>query len=496
MGVTLRKGQKVDLTKTHPGLSNISVGLGWDVNRMGGTNYDLDASVFLLGENGKVPSDNDFVFYNNPSGAGGSVLYVGDNRTGTGSLDDELIKVDLSRVPQSFQKIAFTITIHDAQVKGQNFGQVSNAYVRVFKEDSGEELLRYDLGQEFFVETAIVAAELYRHNGEWKFNAVGSGFQGGLAALCRNFGVNVEDDPATVHPQQGTGFNHTFQPNQPSYGNQPPGTGYQQQHNQGYPQQGGMNTYQQQPNPFQPSYAQPNSMTYQTPQNAPYGGSSNPMNQNQYTGGRQGQVSCPRCHSTNLNAGKKGFGIGKAAVGGLLLGPVGLLGGFVGGNKVQFKCGQCFHKFSPEQKDVAAWANEQKRNAQDLFLRFKNQDVLDAVVSGCALVSMADGNISQSERQKVHEFIHSSQELRVFDTQKVIDRFNYFVSSIERDWMIGRAEALKALGRIRTKPEIGRLVVRYSIAIGFADGNFDPSEQQTVSDICRELGLNPSEFLS
>lgn len=485
MGVVLRKGQKVDLTKTHPGLSSISIGLGWDVNRTGGANYDLDASVFLLAENGKVPSDQDFIFYNNPNGAGGSVLYVGDNRTGTGSLDDELIKVDLMRVPQLFQKIAFTITIHDAHVKGQNFGQVSNAYVRVFKEDTGEELLRYDLGQEFFVETAIVAAELYRHNGEWKFNAVGSGFQGGLAALCRNFGVNVEDDPAPVQPQHGNGFNPSFQQNQQNYGTQL-GAGYQQPNNQGYSQQGGMNTYQQ-----QPSYAQPNAAAYQTPQHSPYGGTS----PNQYSG-RQGQVSCPRCHSTNLNAGKKGFGIGKAAVGGLLLGPVGLLGGFVGGNKVQFTCGQCFHKFSPEQKDVAAWANEQKRNAQDLFLRFKNQDVLDAVVSGCALVSMADGNISQSERQKVHEFINTSQELRVFDTQKVIDRFNYFVSSIERDWMIGRAEALKALGRIRTKPEIGRLVVRYSIAIGFADGNFDPSEQQTVSDICRELGLNPSEFLS
>ncbi|MCD7033575.1 TerB family tellurite resistance protein [Metabacillus sp. GX 13764] len=109
---------------------------------------------------------------------------------------------------------------------------------------------------------------------------------------------------------------------------------------------------------------------------------------------------------------------------------------------------------------------------------------------------MADGSISSVERQKVHEFIHTSQELRVFDTQKVLERFNFFLSGIERDWMIGRAEALKALGRIRTKPEVGRLVVRYSIAVGFADGNFDPSEQQTVSDICRELGLNPSEFLS
>lgn len=180
----------------------------------------------------------------------------------------------------------------------------------------------------------------------------------------------------------------------------------------------------------------------------------------------------------------------------MILGPVGLLGGFIGQNQLKFTCNNCGSSWSPSQTDYSEWANNQKRRAQELFNRYKSQDVLDAVVAACALVAMADGYLDASERQKMIEFVHQSEELRVFDTNKVIQKFNLFVSKIENDRVIGRAEAFRALGRIRTKPEIARLVARYCIAIGYADGHFDPSEQQTVADICRELGLNPAEFLS
>jgi len=186
------KGQKVDLTKGNPGLSKLIVGLGWDVNRYdGGADFDLDAAAFLLDANGKVTSDADFVFYNNLVHASGSVEHTGDNLTGEGEGDDEVLKVDLSKVPANISKIDFTVTIYDAETRCQNFGQVSNAYIHVLDETNGRELIRFDLGEDFSVETAIVVGELYRHNGEWKFNAIGSGFSGGLAALGRNFGVNV-----------------------------------------------------------------------------------------------------------------------------------------------------------------------------------------------------------------------------------------------------------------------------------------------------------------
>lgn len=192
MAINLQKGQKVDLTKGNPGLSKLIVGLGWDTNKYdGGADFDLDASAFLLGDNGKVPSDSDFIFYSNLQHSSGAVVHTGDNLTGEGDGDDEVIKVDLSKVPASISKIDFTVTIYDAQSRGQNFGQVSNAYIRVVDETTGTELIRYDLGEDFSVETAVVVGEMYRNNGEWKFNAIGSGFSGGLAALCRNFGVNV-----------------------------------------------------------------------------------------------------------------------------------------------------------------------------------------------------------------------------------------------------------------------------------------------------------------
>ncbi len=192
MAISLSKGQKVDLTKTNPGLTKVVVGLGWDTNKYdGGKDFDLDTSVFLLGENGKVGSDADFVFYNNTTGGNGSVVHTGDNRTGEGAGDDEQVNIELTKVPESTHRIAFTITIHEAEERNQNFGQVSNSYVRILNEATNEELIRFDLGEDFSIETAIVVGELYRHNGEWKFSAIGSGFQGGLTALATNFGLQV-----------------------------------------------------------------------------------------------------------------------------------------------------------------------------------------------------------------------------------------------------------------------------------------------------------------
>lgn len=193
MPISLQKGQKVGLTKDNPGLKHLMIGLGWDINHFdGGSDFDLDAAVFLIGENGKAPSAEDFVFYGNLKHKSGAVEHLGDNRTGEGEGDDEQIRVDLSAVPSHISKIVFTVTIYEAAERGQNFGQVSNSFIRVVDEDTSQEILRYDLGEDFSIETAVVVGEIYRHNGEWKFNAVGSGFQGGLAALCGNYGIEVE----------------------------------------------------------------------------------------------------------------------------------------------------------------------------------------------------------------------------------------------------------------------------------------------------------------
>ncbi|MBZ9686999.1 TerD family protein [Clostridium estertheticum] len=191
MAVSLKKGQKVDLTKTNPGLKKVLIGLGWDTNKYdGGSDFDLDSAAFLLGENGKVSGDGDFIFYNNLNHASNSVNHLGDNLTGNGDGDDEQLKVDLSVVPQNVTKIDFTVTINDAETRKQNFGQVSNAFIRICNEETGAELIRYDLGEDYSIETAVIVAELYRNGAEWKFNAIGSGFEGGLGALCSNFGVN------------------------------------------------------------------------------------------------------------------------------------------------------------------------------------------------------------------------------------------------------------------------------------------------------------------
>lgn len=192
MTISLQKGQKVDLTKGHPNLVKVVAGLGWDTNKYdGGYDFDLDAAAFLVGENGKVLNDGDFVFYNNLKHSSEAVIHMGDNLTGEGDGDDEQITVNLTKVPQNIQKIAFTVTIFDAETRVQNFGQISNAYIRLCNEETGEELIRYDLGEDFSIETAVVVGELYRYGLEWKFNAIGSGFHGGLRALCINYGVNV-----------------------------------------------------------------------------------------------------------------------------------------------------------------------------------------------------------------------------------------------------------------------------------------------------------------
>ncbi|TMU87095.1 TerD family protein [Bacillus sp. BHET2] len=192
MAITLSKGQKVDLTKTNPGLSNVMVGLGWDTNKYdGGNDFDLDASIFLLDSNGKCSSEKDFVFYNQLIGGNRSVEHTGDNLTGEGDGDDEQVKVNLSSVPTAVEKISFVITIHDAEARNQNFGQVSNAFVRIVNEDNKEEIIRYDLGEDFSIETAIIVGELYRHNGEWKFSAIGSGYQGGLARIATDYGLSI-----------------------------------------------------------------------------------------------------------------------------------------------------------------------------------------------------------------------------------------------------------------------------------------------------------------
>ena len=192
MPINLSKGQKVDLTKGNPGLKNVMVGLGWDVNAFdSGADFDLDAAAFMVDSNGKCPTEKEFVFYGNLEHPSGAIKHMGDNRTGDGEGDDEQIEVNLADIPANIEKIACTATIYDAETRRQNFGQVSNAYIRLVNVETNEEIIRYDLGEDFSIETAVVVGEIYRHNGEWKFNAIGSGFQGGLAALCGHYGIEV-----------------------------------------------------------------------------------------------------------------------------------------------------------------------------------------------------------------------------------------------------------------------------------------------------------------
>ncbi|WP_009963960.1 TerD family protein [Verrucomicrobium spinosum] len=191
MAISLSKGGNVSLSKTAPGLTNILIGLGWDARSTDGAGFDLDASAFLLNPDGKVRSDADFIFFNQKESADGSVKHLGDNTTGAGDGDDEVIKVNLAGVPADVDKISVAVTIHDAEARKQNFGMVSQAFVRVVNEADGTEIVRYDLSEDFSIETALVFGEVYRHSGEWKFRAVGQGFQGGLGAMAKNYGVNI-----------------------------------------------------------------------------------------------------------------------------------------------------------------------------------------------------------------------------------------------------------------------------------------------------------------
>ena len=190
MALTLQKGGNLSLSKEAPGLTKILVGLGWDPRATDGTEFDLDASAFLLGASGKVRGEADFIFYNQLKSPDGSVEHTGDNRTGAGDGDDEVIKVDLSRVPADIDKIAFTVTIHDADARKQNFGQVGNSSIRIVNETNSAEIVRYDLAEDASTETAMIFAELYRHNSEWKFRAVGQGYAGGLRALANGYGMS------------------------------------------------------------------------------------------------------------------------------------------------------------------------------------------------------------------------------------------------------------------------------------------------------------------
>jgi len=188
----LSKGQKIDLTKTNPGLVRCVIGLGWDTNQYsGGQEFDLDASAFLVDASNRCQNDHDFIFYNNLEHPSGALLHTGDNRTGEGDGDDEQVIVDFSKIPAYVDRIGITVTIHDAESRSQNFGQVSNAFVRLSDEATGQEMLRFDLGEDFSIETAVVFCELYKHGNEWKFNAIGSGFSGGLESLCKNYGLEV-----------------------------------------------------------------------------------------------------------------------------------------------------------------------------------------------------------------------------------------------------------------------------------------------------------------
>lgn len=190
MAVNLSKGQRISLEKVAPGLTEVFVGLGWDLNVTdSGQDFDIDASVFLLGSNEKLLSDNHFIFYNNLTSpdADKSVEHMGDNRTGAGEGDDEVVKINLQKVPTDVSKIVITVTIHEAEQRKQNFGQVQNAFVRVVNCQNQEEVVRYDLSEDYSIETALIMAELYRKDGEWRINAVGAGYQGGLQALLDRY---------------------------------------------------------------------------------------------------------------------------------------------------------------------------------------------------------------------------------------------------------------------------------------------------------------------
>jgi len=192
MSVSLSKGGRVSLSKEAPGLKKIKIGLGWDTNATDtGTDFDLDASLFMLGSDNKVTEDSDFIFYNNSKSKDGSVVHEGDNLTGEGDGDDEVIRVDLSKVDPKYTSLAIVVTIHEAESRGQNFGQVSNAFIRIVNEADGKELAKFELDEDYSSETAVLFGTLYRKDGEWRFKAEGSGFNNGLKGFCEKYGVKI-----------------------------------------------------------------------------------------------------------------------------------------------------------------------------------------------------------------------------------------------------------------------------------------------------------------
>lgn len=191
MAISLVKGGNISLTKQAPGLRSVRVGLGWDTRATDGSGFDLDASVFIQNEGGRVRSDADFVFFNQKVGADGAVEHQGDNVTGDGDGDDEVVAVRIDRLPGDVQKLSFAATIYEAEQRRQNFGMVANAYIRIVDAEGGAEIARYDLSEDASTETAMVFGELYRNGAEWKFKAIGQGFAGGLEPLARSFGVNI-----------------------------------------------------------------------------------------------------------------------------------------------------------------------------------------------------------------------------------------------------------------------------------------------------------------
>ncbi|MDP2829804.1 MAG: TerD family protein [Sulfuricellaceae bacterium] len=191
MAISLQKGGNVNLSKEAPGMKKMQVGLGWNVRATDGDAFDLDGSAFLLGTTGKVRSDADFIFYNQAKSSDGSVQHSGDNRTGAGDGDDESLTIELDKVPVDVDKIAVCVTIHDGEAKRQNFGMISGAYIRCVDSGTSTEVARFDLSEDYSVETAMIFGEIYRSSGEWKFKAIGQGFKGGLAPLATNFGVKI-----------------------------------------------------------------------------------------------------------------------------------------------------------------------------------------------------------------------------------------------------------------------------------------------------------------
>lgn len=194
MAVSLNKGGRVSLSKEAPGLTKIQIGLGWDERATDGAEFDLDASLFLLDSSGKVRSDSDFIFYNNLKAVNGAIEHMGDNLTGGGDGDDEVIKIDLKKLEQNapdLAKMSVLVTIHEAETRNQNFGQVQNAFIRVVNQDNNQEIVRFDLTEDYSMETAMIFGEVYFKNSEWRFSAVGQGYAGGLAAACKNFGITL-----------------------------------------------------------------------------------------------------------------------------------------------------------------------------------------------------------------------------------------------------------------------------------------------------------------